>query len=492
VADKKKVLVFIVAFNAQRFIDSVIKRIPEEVTSDKSYEHEILIIDDCSPDRTFEVARDVKDHCRHSPIRITVMRNPVNLGYGGNQKLGYHYAIQNGFDAVVLLHGDGQYAPEVLPQMVSSILAGEADFVIGSRMLTKSRALRGGMPLYKFIGNVILTGIQNRLLGSSLSEFHSGYRAYSVAALRAVPFQMNSNGFDFDTDILIQMLDNGFRCREVDIPTYYGEEICHVQGVKYAFNILVSTALSRLQRFGIYYHPKFDYQNDVRYPSKLDFPSSHTFAVSRVRQGSVVLDVGCGSGYIARELCSRGIDVYGVDYSVDAQYREFFKEFLEGDINECDLSFSLQKVDYILLMDVIEHLDAPEEFLLHLRSRFAKHTPRIIITTANVAFLPVRISLLIGQFNYGKRGILDMTHRRLLTFHSLTRTLHNCGFRIESTEGIPAPFPLVFGRNVFSRTLLRLNRSLIGLWRGMFSYQIAIEAVPEPTAADLLEAAEKY
>jgi glycosyltransferase involved in cell wall biosynthesis len=492
VIPEKKVLIFIVAFNAERFIDSVIKRIPEEIISDRAYQHEVLIIDDCSSDRTYAVARKVKDDNRPSPLRITVMRNPVNLGYGGNQKLGYHYAIENGFNAVVLLHGDGQYAPEILPQIISPILAGNADFVIGSRMLTRSRALKGGMPLYKFLGNVILSKTQNHILGSSLSEFHSGYRAYSVTALKAIPFEMNSNDFDFDTDILIQLLDNGFRCREVDIPTYYGEEICHVNGMKYAFDILISTVLSRLQRFGIYYHPKFDYEKEVRYPPKLDFDSSHTYAVTNVQQGSVVLDIGCGSGYIARELYRKGCEVYGVDFSTDEEHKGFFKEFQQCDINECDLRFSFDKLDYILLMDVVEHLDAPEKFFLYLRSRFARYMPKILITTGNVGFFPMRISLLLGQFNYGKRGILDMTHRRLLTFSSLLRTLRNCGYRIEKVEGIPAPFPLVLGNNAFSRLMGRLNRLLMLLSRGTFSYQIAVEAVPEPTVVDLLEAAQKY
>ena len=145
--------------------------------------------------------------------------NPVNQGYGGNQKLGYHYAIEKGFDFVALLHGDGQYAPECLPRLLDPLRRGEADAVMGSRMLPGGGALKGGMPLYKFIGNKVLTWLENRLLRTDLSEFHSGYRVYSVEALRAIPFDRNSNDFHFDTEIIIQLQIAARTIREMPIPT---------------------------------------------------------------------------------------------------------------------------------------------------------------------------------------------------------------------------------------------------------------------------------
>ena len=147
---------------------------------------------------------------------------PHESGLWGNQKLGYHYAIKHGFDVVVLLHGDGQYAPERLPEMLQPILDNQADVVFGSRMLNKADALRGGMPVYKWVGNQILTFLQNRMLKTKFAEFHTGYRAYSVPALASIPFQFNSNYFDFDTDIIIQMVDTEKRIVEIPIPTYYG------------------------------------------------------------------------------------------------------------------------------------------------------------------------------------------------------------------------------------------------------------------------------
>ena len=182
--EKPRLLIFIVAYNAEKTIERVLARIPAVLR--EQYETEVLIIDDASGDRTFARSHTAsKDTGNLFPI--TALFNPVNQGYGGNQKLGYHYAITQGFDFVALIHGDGQYAPECLPQLLEPLRQGEAAAVFGSRMLKPADARRGGMPLYKFVGNRILTTIENKLLGSSLSEFHSGYRIYSTAALQAIP-----------------------------------------------------------------------------------------------------------------------------------------------------------------------------------------------------------------------------------------------------------------------------------------------------------------
>jgi glycosyltransferase involved in cell wall biosynthesis len=254
-AKKDRLLVFVVAYNAERTIESVLSRIPAGLSED--YDVEILAIDDASADRTFEIGQTVKLAGSLS-LRLRVLFNPINQGYGGNQKIGYHYAIKNGFDFVALVHGDGQYAPEALPELLKPLSQGVADAVFGSRMLDRGAALKGGMPLYKFIGNKILTWLQNSLLRTNFSEFHSGYRIYSVAALKKVPFDRNTNDFHFDTEIIIQLLRAGMRVRELPIPTYYGDEICYVNGLKYAWDVAKATLKSRPHVLGIFYDSKFD------------------------------------------------------------------------------------------------------------------------------------------------------------------------------------------------------------------------------------------
>src|SRR5689334_46369 len=184
----KRIGIFVIAYNAETTLTSVLERIPPDIVAKVE---EIFVIDDCSPDHTYDVGRSYADG--PAAAKLTVQRNPVNLMYGGNQKRGYEYALQRGLDIVVLLHGDGQYAPEVMQRLLEPLESGQAEMVMGSRMLESGAALKGHMPLYKYLGNKILTSIQNHLLGTHFSEFHSGYRAYATHALRSVELRHLTN-----------------------------------------------------------------------------------------------------------------------------------------------------------------------------------------------------------------------------------------------------------------------------------------------------------
>lgn len=228
--------VFIIAYNAVNHLIKTISRIPKDVYDSVE---EIFIIDDCSPDNTYYAALGYK-HAMGID-KLTIHRNKQNQGYGGNQKVGYRYAIDRGFDIVALVHGDGQYAPEALGDLLEPLVNGTADMVFGSRMSVRGQALKGGMPYYKFLGNRILTSIQNKLSGLTLSEYHSGYRLYSVHALKQIPFQKFTNTWHFDTEIILSLKERGLRIVERPIPTYYGDEICHVNGIPYAMHCVHTT-----------------------------------------------------------------------------------------------------------------------------------------------------------------------------------------------------------------------------------------------------------
>ncbi len=225
--------ILVVAYNAESTLGSVIERIPPAIMEKVE---EIFVFDDASQDRTAAVGREYEQRLERG--KLVIHRNPVNLMYGGNQQRGYLYALEQGFDIVVLLHGDGQYAPEVMQELLTPLETGQAQMVMGSRMLVPGAALRGDMPLYKFVGNKILTWLENRLIGTRLSEFHSGYRAYRVAALREVPVGRLTTNWHFDTQIILAFVRQGLRIVEVPIPTYYGDEICHVNGIPYALNCM--------------------------------------------------------------------------------------------------------------------------------------------------------------------------------------------------------------------------------------------------------------
>ncbi len=488
---RPRLLVFIVAYNAEKTIRSVLTRIPESLCAD--YDIETLVIDDASQDDTFvEGHKAVAEE--ELPFPVTVLFNPVNQGYGGNQKIGFHYAIKNGFDYVALVHGDGQYAPECLPDLLKPLRDGEADAVFGSRRLTEGGALKGGMPFYKYAGNKILTAMQNALLRSDLSEFHSGYRLYSVKALSRIPFDLNSDVFHFDTDIIIQLLIAGQRIRELPIPTYYGDEICNVDGLKYAWDVTKSTFSARMQEYGLLYERKFDCRaaepGHDQYESKLDFPSPHTEAVSRIEKGERVLDLGGASGYLGRALQARGCPVTGVDIfppEDDGTYDAFHQH----DLNEMPLPVSFADYDTIVMLDVIEHLAAPERFVEQLRKDpTLTSDKRLLLSTGNVAFGITRLQLLLGQFNYGKRGILDLTHTRLFTIRTITKLFEQAGFSVTDRKGIPAPFPLALGeKSLAGRFLLRLNQWLIRIWPQFFAYQVFLEIRNRPTLTQLLDTA---
>ena len=235
-----KIGILIVAYNAQETLTKVLDRIPSDFVKQIDA---ILVCDDASTDDTHKVGLSYQSK---SQLPLTIVRHEINLGYGGNQKTGYQWALEKKLDLVVLLHGDGQYAPEYLPQMVEPIMSGRADVVFGSRMITQGGARQGGMPLYKFVGNKILTTLQNRLAKVSLTEWHSGYRAYSVASLRKINFLKNSDYFDFDSQIILQMIGARQRIVEIEIPTFYGDEISRVNGIKYGIKILIHTLKFRL------------------------------------------------------------------------------------------------------------------------------------------------------------------------------------------------------------------------------------------------------
>lgn len=478
----QRVLIFVVAYNAEKTIGSVLDRIPQEL---RTKDVEVLIIDDSSKDETFRTGLQREDQT--SDFKITILRTPVNQGYGGNQKLGYRYAIDHGFAFVALLHGDGQYAPEKLPALLEPFFRGEADAVFGSRMIRKHDALAGGMPLYKWIGNQVLTSFQNAMLGSQLSEFHSGYRLYSTKALAKIPFERNSNDFHFDTDIIVQLHFAGLRIVEIPIPTFYGDEICHVNGLKYAWDIFRTMLRAKFHEMNLLYDRKFDVgQVELTYDLKLGFPSSHTFALEAVTPGARVLDIGCGRGYVAKEMAARAAEVTGIDQFVPAEPPAPNVSLKRWDLNEGEFPVAVSQFDQIFILDVIEHLQDPEAFMELLREATGRKRPEIVLTTANVGFFVTRFMLFLGHFNYGRKGILDRTHTRLFTINSLRELFEQTGFKVTEVRGIPAPFPKALGDNPFSQALVALNQFLIKISKGLFSYQIFLRAKALPTVPALL------
>jgi 2-polyprenyl-3-methyl-5-hydroxy-6-metoxy-1,4-benzoquinol methylase len=470
-----KIMVHVVAYNAVGTLARVLDRIPQELRSRLT---EVCVFDDASEDETFLVGQGYK-LVRDMPM-LQVFRNPENRGYGGNQKLGYHYAIEKGYDIVILLHGDGQYAPEVMPTLIEPLLTGEADAVFGSRMLVPGSARRGGMPLYKYVGNKILTGVENALLGSDLSEFHSGYRAYRVDALKRIPFDENTNDFHFDTQIIIQLLSAGLRIKEVPIPTYYGGEICRVNGIRYAGNVVRSVVDFRLHQAGVVKRPEYGHVPVEEYAEKSSPYSSHCKIVEMVRPGSRVLDVGCGDGHIARALRKKGCYVVGADSHRSARAESICQRYHVADLEQPDWAPSELGFDHVLFADVLEHLRDPS--ILRRSRDWLAPGGRVIASTGNVALWFVRLLLLFGRFSYAPRGILDETHVHLYTRESFRTLFEKSGFAISQEDWTVIPIEkLAVSLPRFQTAIGAMDvgqYQIARLLPGLFAYQIILEGQP--------------
>jgi len=480
-----RVALFVVAYQAEEHIDGVLRRIPGWVERALA---EIYMIDDDSDDNTVTIAQNA-----HTPTDCPlfyVYRTPYNQGYGGNQKLGYRYALKKEFDIVVLLHGDGQYAPEQLPSILAPYADG-ADAVFGSRFLKPGDALRGGMPLYKWIGNRILTGLQNAVMGTHLSEWHSGYRSYRTSALQAIPFAKNSSWFDFDTDIIVQLLDAGCRIEEAPIPTYYGAEISRVNGLLYAWRCIKTVVQYRLMQLEIFYDPKFDLSHNRResvYTGKRAETSLHHYIRGRpISPGSKLLDLGGGGEQpVSLTFAKSGFDVTCVDQD-PAREKSPVKHYVIDLDEPWDEQFPVETYDVVFALDVIEHLKSPEAAVGQIYDRM-RARGKLYASTANIAFLPVRIMSLFGFFNYGRRGILDMTHRRFFTVGSFRRLLRNEGFRIDRVVAFGPPLSdLTAGRSRFANAIDKALNVLGRSWAPLFSYQFLVEVTRLPSAEELMD-----
>ncbi len=490
-----KVLIFMVAYGAEKLIESTLSRIPEQLY-DADDVH-ILCIDDASKDRTAELASAwVKGRGYRN---VTILRNPVNQGYGGNQKLGYRLAIEWGFDFVILLHGDGQYAPELLPMFIDTWRTTDADVVIGSRMQSMRTARAGGMPIYKLFGNRTLTVIQNRLAGQRLSEWHSGYRAYSTSMLRRVPFEIDTNDFHFDTELLLQATYVDAKFVEFPIPTHYGDEVCHVNGMRYAKDVLIESAKFRLHKMGFLttlkyqklVHPKVANRALMRY-------TSHRMALDRVRKlhPKTLIDIGCGQGEAARECENLGIEVTGIDAAEPLP--GMMRHFVRADFERDPIPIDVFANDVVLMLEVIERIANPEHFLLELRNTSLNPTPqspnpKLILSTPNVAFAAMRLNLLLGRFNYAERGILEISHKRVYTKSTLVRLLRDCGYHIDSIEPVPAPFEVVMPPRFqrLGKFLAVIASILARVWPRMFAFQWLVVCQPKPGIQRLLSGAER-
>jgi len=504
-----RVLVYVVAYEAEKHLEELFERIPAELFNRQDIH--FLVSDDASTDNGVFVLKEWL--IEHDVRNVTILQNNTNQGYGGNQKIGFRLAIESNFDYLILLHGDGQYAPELLPTFIEVSTQSSPDVILGSRLHSKRAALNGGMPLYKLVGNRLLTRFQNAMTGWSIDEYHTGYRAYSTKFLRKVPFELNSNEFHFDTEILLQAAHVNAAVEQIPIPTHYGKEICRVPGLKYAWDVFTATTQYKMHQMGMLCSLKLRNLSSDRYCDKtLNKYSSHSLAVRLLKRNAAkrVLDIGCGPGYVSTCCKTEGMFVTGVDISSPAA--ESVDEFFECNLEQQPLPVDCSSYDSIVMLDVIEHLSDPEQFLLDLREasstispqvdsgdpaqqletqHFEKPTvdrPKLFLSTPNIAFAAIRLNLLLGRFNYAERGILDITHKRLFTKKSLVNMLQECGYDIEKVHPVGVPFEAVMESKI-GRWLGVTANLFAKIWPSLFAFQFLVECRAKPGVRETLSRA---
>lgn len=402
---------------------------------------------------------------------------PVGLRY----KLAFRYALESGFDRVFPVHIDEYFDPALLQKLVQAYDGGgypEAVFGFRSARLE----------FHKHWGSRLLTLFQNWVLSVRMSEFLSRYHSYSTDLLSRIPFERNSDGDHFTTELAVQCLAANGRILQVPLSTSRGQGKRTISALGYLWGAARLILHLRLMRMGFLYDRRFDLGN-WEYPSKPSKWSSHTQIEESVPAGSRVLDIGCGKGATAEKLVAKGCTVAGVDLLEPRDASLKLESYLQVDLNRNPESFFAwfkeQRFDCIVMGDIIEHLVDPERFLETLRNSLGKdHQPTLIISTGNVAFIIVRTMLMIGQFNYAPRGILDRTHTRLFTLNSFSRLFQQCGYEVMGRKWTPLPLSSLGGR--FFAGLEAVSHRLAQAFPSVFAYQMIYVVRPLPTTFQLL------
>jgi glycosyltransferase involved in cell wall biosynthesis len=448
-------------------------------TVSESVPFEILIIDDASDDGTYETARAFVSAQAGSSVQI--IRNLRRQGYGGNLKVGFRYALDRGMIIVATVPPDAGRSVLCIRTLLETL-----------RQAPPKTGAVLGFPLSRGI-DFVLTPIQNLLAGTHLKGWHTPYRAYRVDALEEIGFELNTPKAHFDIEILLQLLNAGRPPLEIPIDAR-GSRLSG-SGLPYVRDMLKASLKFRLQKYNLFYdvryHPEVLHAETVKrhetgYHEKLHSRSPHSLVCEDndlVPKNSRVLDLGCSTGYVARLLTAKkNCQVVGVDVlppeEVEHDRFTYHRLDLERDGERLNGILEEGNFDVILMLDVLEHLAAPEVFLLNLYRRNYSKTPKFIFSTGNVAFFVIRLMLLCGYFNYGYKGILDVTHKRLFSWRTFKNLLDQTGFLISERHGLPLPYRELGFPPLVCRLLEFINTVLIGIRPSLFAYQILCVTTP--------------
>lgn len=401
--------------------------------------------------------RNRQEHSSSShPLKL--FSNPNDFEYGGNQKIILRYAIDSGLDYLIICRPEAASA-ENLSMLINAVLKYNSNAT-----LSKTRSLSGS----------ITNTLFNILLSTSFNALNNFARILTIESLKTVPFELNSDYDTFDHELMIQM--RAINAKTLNLST--DVQLKTPLPITSTLSAFACALLYRLHQLHIKRSPNYIIEHDVKYTFKHSPYGSHVQIVGMVDPGTNVLDMGCSQGMIAAPLKQKNVSITGVDIIP----KEFVSKMLDTYI--CHNIYKLSELelkrsfDYIIFADVIEHITTPVDILRECR-KFLKPSGSLIISTPNIAIWFYRISLMIGRFEYGPRGILDNTHVHLYTLSSLKSLINKAGFGIKKIGFTGLPFEIIFestGKSVFVKGLSWLYYRLVKFWPKLFAYQIIIEA----------------
>lgn len=416
-------------------------------------------------------------------LALRLHRPPGPCGPGAVRKAAFEYALSRPLDHVIVMDGGGAHPPELLGELLDAIEAAPRSAIWVTR--------RGRGSLAARLRHGLMAAAQNRILGLRIADPATTLRAYPVEALRRIPFQLDAEGAVLDTEMLLQLRCLGVSIEELPLLDARPGDGSGRDGFGDRLRACAAALGLRLHQAHATRDGRYLVDHDVHYTLKLSPTGSHMQIVDAIRPSSEVLDLGCSQGLLARPLGEKDVRVTGVDLGLGERLADELAEYHRRDL-ERPLELPVGRVfDYVVCADVIEHVKGRTQLLRSAR-RHLKQDGRLIISTPNIALWFYRLSLLVGRFEYGPRGVLDETHVHLFTGSTFRRTVERAGFRVVRQRVTALPFEVVFqstGRSRFVRSLARGYHLLARLWPSMFAYQFILEAEITTLDEDSLQGA---
>lgn len=391
--------------------------------------------------------------------KLLAFQSGRSLGWGGNQKVGFGYFIEKGMDQVLVIQSCSPAAWNSLIDCLFESIINKQPVVFG-------------VPNKSFFSSRLI----NFFLGLKLRYSQFSNRLFSTSLLKKIPFEVNSENEFFDLEILIQSRMMGVSIRELT------SSVCNSTN-NYNLNVfssLLRVLRYRLHQVGIVFDKRYLAKGSVLYTFKSSPFSSHGQILNLVKEHSEVLDIGCGTGLLSKRLAEKNVRSMGIDYEIKENVWGGFDTYIQDDLEKAGKLPRERQFDYILLADVLEHLRAPDELLRKVRPLLKKEG-KLIASTGNVALWYMRLSLLLGRFNYGKKGILDETHVKLYTRYSFLQLLNQSGFQVETVLPTSLPFEVVFQSTGRSQVLRAVEAIYYRIacacaWPSLFAYQFVVQA----------------